>query len=125
MSRTSPSWSTARHRYDESAKCSASSRLAPPSISQHARRRSQHLQPPTPSRLTLDAPDLPSRARKSMEQCGCRSVIAYSAWRSFCSTQLNLTMPQLGLRDKIEVPRYTRRRPLGVWSCLKFKEIPP
>jgi hypothetical protein len=27
-----------------------------------------------------------------MEKCGCRSVIAYSAWHSFCSRGVNLTM---------------------------------
>ena len=31
-----------------------------PAVSQHARRRPQHLQSPTPSRLALDAPDPPS-----------------------------------------------------------------
>jgi transposase-like protein len=31
-----------------------------PTLPQHACRRSQHLQPSTPSRLALDAPDLPS-----------------------------------------------------------------
>ena len=29
----------------------------------------------TPSRLALDAPNLPSRGDRSMEKCGCRSVI--------------------------------------------------
>ena len=42
-------------------KMQGSSRLRP-AFSQHARCRSQHLQPSTPSRLALDAPDLPSRA---------------------------------------------------------------
>jgi hypothetical protein len=52
-----------------------------PALPQHACRRSQHLQPSTPSRLALDAPDLPSRGGGSMEKCGCRSVIAYCARR--------------------------------------------
>jgi NAD(P)-dependent dehydrogenase (short-subunit alcohol dehydrogenase family) len=28
-----------------------------------------------------------------MEKCSCRSVIAFSAWALFCSTDVNLTMP--------------------------------
>jgi hypothetical protein len=52
-----------------------------PALPQHACRGSQHLQPSTPSRLALDAPDLPSRGGGSMEKCGCRSVIPYSARR--------------------------------------------
>ena len=46
-------------------------------FSQHPPRRPQHLQRSTPSRLALDASDRPSRGSKSMENCGCRSVIAY------------------------------------------------
>ena len=46
---------------DESAKCSASSRRALPSVSQHACCRSQYLQLSTPSRLALDGPDLWTR----------------------------------------------------------------
>jgi len=45
-----------------------------------------------PSRIALDAADLPSRRGGSMEECGCRSVIAYSAWCSFCPAEVNLTM---------------------------------
>jgi putative transposase len=41
-----------------------------PTVSQHARRRLQHLQSPTPSRFALDAPDLPSRGDEPMENCG-------------------------------------------------------
>src|SRR5215472_12193907 len=50
-------------------------------LPQHACHRTQHLQPSTPSRLTLDAPDLPSRGGGSMAGCGCRGVIVYSARR--------------------------------------------
>src|SRR5262249_25498312 len=35
--------------------------------------------PSTPSRLALDAPDISTRGGGSMEKCGCRRVIAYSA----------------------------------------------
>jgi hypothetical protein len=31
-----------------------------------------------------------------MEESGCRSVIAYSVWWSFCSTEVNLTMRRAG-----------------------------
>src|SRR5262249_21959236 len=55
--------------------------------------RTQHLQPSTPSRLTLDAPDLPSRGGGSMAGCGCRGVIVYSA-RRFCSAEVKLTVPR-------------------------------
>ena len=48
---------------------------------------------PTPSSFALDAPDLPSRGAKPMENCGCRRVIAYSARGSFRSTDVNLTIP--------------------------------
>ena len=64
-----------------------------PAFSQHACRRPQHVQPATPSRLALDAPDLPSRSGDPMADCGCRGVIAYSACGSFCTTEINLTMP--------------------------------
>src|SRR5215472_4537153 len=76
---------------DESAKCSGSSRLAPPAFSQHARRRSQHLQSSTPSRITLDAPDLSSRGSEPMAGCRRSRVIAPSALASFCSPQIKLT----------------------------------
>jgi len=62
-------------------------------FSEHARRRPQHLQPPTPSRLALDAADLPSRSGEPMEKCGYRSVITCSARRGFCSIDVNLTTP--------------------------------
>jgi transposase-like protein len=35
------------------------------------------LQPATPSRLALDAPDRPSRGGGPMEKCGCRSMTVY------------------------------------------------
>ena len=69
-----------------------------PALAQHACCCSQHLQPSTPSRLAFDAPDLPSRGHGSMEKCGCRSVIAYSAWHSFCSREVNLTMRDEAMR---------------------------
>ena len=52
-------------------------------FSQHARRRPQHLQPPTPSRLTLDAADLPRRGGKPMAGCGRGRVIAHRPSRPF------------------------------------------
>jgi predicted dehydrogenase len=42
-------------------------------------RRAQHLQPSTPSRLALDAPDLPSRGGEPMAECGRGCVIARPA----------------------------------------------
>ena len=78
------------HVVRQSADCGATTRAQNaavqvsslrPTLPQHACRRSQHLQPSTPSRFALDAPDLPSRGGGSMEKCGCRSVIAYSARR--------------------------------------------
>ena len=71
-----------------------SARSAP--FSQHACRRPQHLQPSTPSGLTFDTPDLPSRGGGSMEKCGWRRVIEHHAWGScgsFCSVAANLTIP--------------------------------
>src|SRR5947207_5164102 len=73
-----------------------------PAVSQHARRRPQHLQSPTPSRLTLDAPDLLSRGGEPMEKCGYCSVIACSARGYFCSAVVNLTMRAV---DVTGVPR--------------------
>src|SRR6516225_6065564 len=63
-----------------------------PSFSQHARRRSQHLQPPTPSRLARDAADLPSRGSEPMGACGCSRVIAQLSLDSFWSPEVKLTM---------------------------------
>jgi len=65
---------------DESTKCSGSSQLAPPNASQHACRSSQHLQPSTPSRLALDAPDLPSRGAEN-DRRKARSTIASWNWK--------------------------------------------
>src|SRR5215471_497549 len=64
-----------------------------PAFSQHARRRSQHLQSSTPSRITLDAPDLSSRGSEPMAGCRRSRVIAPSALASFCSPQIKLTAP--------------------------------
>jgi IS1 family transposase len=47
-----------------------------PAVSQHARGRPQHLQSPTPSRLALDAPDLPGRGGETMAGYGRGCVIA-------------------------------------------------
>src|SRR5215469_10933689 len=47
----------------------------------------------TPSRLALDAPNLPSRGGRSMEKCGCRSVIKLFSGAPFRLTDVNLTMP--------------------------------
>src|SRR5271155_3377349 len=46
-----------------------------------ARRRTQHFQPSTPSRLALDAPDFPSRGGGPMAECDRGSVIAHLASR--------------------------------------------
>ena len=48
-------------------------------LPQHARRRSQHLQPSTPSRLAVDTADLPSRGDERMAECSRGSVIARPA----------------------------------------------
>src|SRR4029077_10438163 len=50
-----------------------------PVLSQHACRRRQYLQPSAPSRLTINAADLPSRGGERMAECSCRSVNAHSA----------------------------------------------
>src|ERR1700731_1105708 len=44
---------------------------------QHARRHTLHLQPSTPSRLAIDAPDLSSRCGEPMVECGRASVMAH------------------------------------------------
>jgi hypothetical protein len=67
----------------ESTECSGSSRLAPPSASLASMPPFTTPSTFTPSRLALDATDLPSRGGGSMEKCGCRSVITYSASCSF------------------------------------------
>ena len=46
-----------------------------------------------PSRLAVDAPDLPSRGGEPMAECGRGNLIARPAPDSFCSIQVNLTMP--------------------------------
>jgi hypothetical protein len=80
-----------------------------PAFSQHARRRPQHLQPSTPSRLALDAPDLPSRGGEPMEKCGYRSVIACPAWGAYCSTDVNLTIPPPQPRRPLRAPSWAER----------------
>ena len=64
---------------DERAKCSGSSRLLRTALPQHACRRPQHLQPSTPSRLALDAPDLPSRGGEPMAGCGRSRMLMHPA----------------------------------------------
>ena len=59
-----------------------------PTLPRHACRRSQHLQhlqPSTPSRLALDAPDLPSRSGQPVAGCRRGRVIAHPVSGSFCS----------------------------------------
>ena len=54
-----------------------------PTLSQHACRGPQHLQPTAPSRLPIDATDLPSRGGEQMAEC-CRSrLTAHPASGSF------------------------------------------
>ena len=50
-----------------------------------------------------------------MEECGCRSVIAYSAWWSFCSPEVNLTM-RIGAitRDVLRRAAATGATPLSL-----------
>jgi len=54
-----------------------------------------------------------------MEKRGCRRVIAYSAWCSFCSTEVNLTMPakpftiSIVIEGGMRVRCGLRRRRLG------------
>ena len=67
-----------------------SARSAPWFLSMHA---ATTLSTFNPSRLALDAADLPSRGGEPMAVCGRRPVIAYSARGSFCSTDVNLTVP--------------------------------
>ena len=52
-------------------------------------RRSQHLQPSTPSRLAFDAPDLPSRGGEPMAGCRRSRVIAHWASASFAHHSLS------------------------------------
>jgi IS1 family transposase len=59
---------------DESARCSGLSPPVRPSASEHPRRGSQHLQPSTPSRLTINAPDLPSRGDPAVAKRSRRRV---------------------------------------------------
>jgi len=52
-------------------------------------RRSQHLQSSTPSRIALDAPDLPSRGGEPMAGCRRSRVIAHWALASFAHHSLS------------------------------------
>src|SRR5207248_7145655 len=55
----------------------------PSALPQHACRGQQHLQPSTPSRLAIDAADLPSRGGERMAECSRGPVIAHPASGSF------------------------------------------
>ena len=46
-------------------------------FSQHARRRSQHLQPSAPSRVAVHAPDLSSRGGEPIARCGRGRLIVH------------------------------------------------
>ena len=70
-----------------------------PAISEHARRHPQHLQPPTPSRLPLDATDIPRRGGKPMARCRRGRVSAHPASDTFCSPQVKLTVPFSEIRE--------------------------
>jgi hypothetical protein len=83
---------------DESAKCSGSNRLARTAFSQHARCRPQHLQPSMPSRLALDAPDLPSRGSEPMAGCDRGRVIAHPASDSFAHQRFFATLTRRRLQ---------------------------
>ena len=70
-----------------------------PAVSQRARCRLQHLQPSTPSRLALAAPDLPSGGGEPMAGCGHSRMLMHPASDSIRSPQVKLTMP----RDRHEI----------------------
>ena len=61
-------------------------------LSMHAA-RPQYLQPSTPSRFTVDAPDLSSRGGEPLAKRHCCSMTADPALYLFRPRQLNLTMP--------------------------------
>jgi hypothetical protein len=107
-----------RSSCDENAKCGGHVNSLRPAVSQHARRRPQHLQSPTPSRLTLDAPDLLSRGGEPMEKCGYCSEIACSARGYFCSTVVNLTMRAIDLTGSRAGA--TAQRRTAVCGCMTF-----
>src|SRR5215472_4089040 len=86
-----------------------------PAFSQHARRRSQHLQSSTPSRSTLDAPDLSSRGSEPMAGCRRSRVIAPSALASFCSPQIKLTTPPKPIRE------IAWKAQLG--TCMRYRKL--
>jgi transposase-like protein len=60
-----------------------------PAVSQHARSRPQHFQHSTPSRLALNAADIPSGGGEPMAACGCCRVIALLASDSFAHQKLS------------------------------------
>src|SRR5207248_3990768 len=86
-----------------------------------------HLQPSTPSRLALDAPDLSSRGGEPMAGCGRGCVIARPASGWFCATQVNLTMPCKDIDERVHA--FLDRPLTGEWpylwldaTCLKQRE---
>src|SRR5215471_4117727 len=84
-------------RYDdENAKCSGQISSLRPAVSQHHAAIHNTFKSPTPSHLTLAAPDFLSRG-EPMEKCGYWSEIACSARGYFCSTVVNLTMRTVDL----------------------------
>src|SRR5262252_1530889 len=94
-----------------------SSQLAPTSGYSASRRHPQHLQSPTPSHLTLAAPDFLSRG-EPMEKCGYCSEIACSARGYFCSTVVNLTMRTVNLMGSRAGA--TAQRRTAVCGCMTF-----
>src|ERR1700730_12407910 len=69
-----------------------------PALAQHACRRPQQLQPSTPSRVAIHAPDLPGWGGDTVANCRRGRVTGASALIPFPSTQVNLTMPQPVIR---------------------------
>ena len=103
-----------------------------PAVCQHAHRRPQdfqlstfnfqlstfNFQLSTPSRLALDAPGLRSRGGEPMAGCGRRPGIAQLGSDSFCSPQVNLTMPlgairltDKALRSHVQAPTFAQQQP--------------
>jgi hypothetical protein len=67
-----------------------------PALPQHACRCPQHLQPSTPSRLALNAADLPSRGGERTAECSRSTVIAHPTSGFSRSQKVNLITRQFG-----------------------------